>query len=230
MPRTLLIDDGAVPDFTELTLPLYVKAARSCAGNNIFKCKSYDDVIASIKEVGPAYQLQEEVPNVLAFLNVQYQSSGESAAHIATTQQILDGFSHAGNSHPSVFDPRDITDPLANELVKVGLRDIFAFDVAVTPDSMLLIECNARWNGSSYPTKVAQRLVIPEWTAINMATNVRRPQDIRMGSLAYDQASKCGAVILNSGFMSDRGKVRMLLAGSQDEQWVLRAALPKILQ
>ncbi len=226
VPDTLIVREGTKPDPSiELPLPVYVKAARSSTGVSIFRAADRAGFEKSIRQVGSEYQIQAEVPNTLAFLNVQYRAVGSTAVHFATTEQILNGFAYAGTQFPSQYDSRELTDPLADELAQQGLGEIFAFDVAVTPDEMAIIECNGRWNGASYPTTIARRLGIEEWTTHSQATELEHPKDIHIDDLAYDQGHGYGVIVVNSGFMATSNEVSVMLAGPLEAREELGAKI-----
>jgi len=219
-PRTIMVNEARsfVPP-TNLQFPVYVKAARSSSGRNIFKCYTYEEVARYVSQIDDECQIQEAVPENASFLNVQYQGINGQAVHLATTEQLLHGFTYVGNRFPATLDPRHVTDRLAQELVDAGLEDVFAFDVAATPESAFIIECNARWNGATYPTFLARRLGVSQWAAIKISTRSKEPRDIhRLNDLVYDKARKSGIVVLNNSFMGTNGELSLFLAGPPDLQ------------
>lgn len=228
-PKTITVNDGRLPNQHNLNFPVYVKAAYSSSGVSIFRCTNRAQLKASIQKVGPIYQIQEEVTDILAFISVQYWGEDGTATHIATTEQILNGFSHVGNHYPSVHDPRDTTDKLARHMAKDGLKEYFCIDIAVTSHGIQLIECNPRWNGSAYPIIVANRLGMNEWTAYNLPTRIRRIRDIRLGDLEWNPKRGYGIVILNCGFLSSRGKINILIGGSARMRQELYNELTKLV-
>lgn len=229
VPRTTIVDNGFIPDISGLNFPVYLKAARSSDGASIYRCSSGQELSAITRHANYGYQVQEEVEDVDAFLNVQYRSVGGEALYLATTEQILDGFSHAGNRHPSEHDPRDVVHQLANDIASEGVDDIFALDVAISPAGAHVIECNARWNGSTYPSMVAQRLAAKEWVACSVGTTLAQAKDIELGDIAYNPTGSAGVVILNSGHMAMHGKVSVMFVGPEDAQLEQRVKLSKIL-
>lgn len=229
LPVTIFVDEKTPLDTTQLKFPAYVKAARGSSGTNIYRVQDMEELQTSIQKVGKEYQIQEEVSEVVSFLNVQYKALGNIATHFATTEQVLSGFSHQGNRFPTEYESRHITDRLAGELASMGLEDMFAFDVAVTPDDMKIIECNARWNGSTYPTIVARKLGIEEWRTLTLPSTLEYISKLEISKLAYSRARRYGAILLNSSFLRTERKVSAMLAGSEELQQEieeeLRAAL-----
>lgn len=219
VPKTISSNRYAEPGtFQNVKLPAYVKAARSAAGVSIFRCETVAELKYSAEKAGHDFQIQEEVVGVLAFQNVQYQTTKGATEHLATTDQLLNGYAHIGNRFPSAYDPRAITDPLSRAMASLGLKDVFAFDVAVTADQMFIIECNARWNGSTAPTKAMARLGLTAWTACNVDTELESPLDIKLGDTAYSKAKGYGAIVLNTAFMRADGKATVVLTGQPEAQ------------
>ena len=102
-----------------------------------------------------------------------------------------------------------------------GIKGIFAFEVAVvdTADGLRFsaIECNPRFNGASYPTVIAQKLDIPEWTARTFSTRHRKLSDIDLSDIEYDTKIVEGLVIIHWGILLE-GKLVLLLAGPAEYQ------------
>ena len=86
------------------------------------------------------------------------------------------------------------------------------------------IECNPRFNGASYPTLIAHKLNIHEWSAINMSTRHRSLADIDLSEIEYDKNTKEGAIIVNWGTVLE-GKLVILMAGSKPYQEALELEL-----
>ena len=104
------------------------------------------------------------------------------------------------------------------------MKGIFAFDVAVVQTDRGLrfpaIECNPRFNGASYPTMIAQKLNIPEWSAITVSTGFRTLAEFDFSDIEFDTRTGQGAIIVNWGTILE-GKLVILLAGSSTYQQAL---------
>jgi hypothetical protein len=113
---------------------------------------------------------------------------------------------------------------MAQWLKDRGMQGIFAFDVAVvqTPEGVRFpaIECNPRFNGASYPTIIAQKLDIPEWTARTFKTRHRKLSDIDLSGIEFNNRTGEGLVVVNWGTLLE-GKLVLLLAGAKGYQEVL---------
>jgi hypothetical protein len=113
-------------------------------------------------------------------------------------------------------------------LLNNGMKGIFAFDVAVVQTDRGLrfpaIECNPRFNGASYPTIIAQKMGIDEWSAITLSTHYRDLDSIHFEDLEYDHTSGEGIIIVNWGTVLE-GKLMVLLAGDKDRQEALAVEL-----
>ncbi len=174
------------------------------------------------------YQVQHGV-DADDFLNVQYYIKNGKVYHVATTGQILEGSVHAGNRHPSKYNPRAVSDRAAVLAATMGAEGLIAFDVAALRppkngsayQPYLLIECNPRPNGSSYPTTVAEKLGVreAEWSAMNIAVDKELPlaetiRRLKAAKLEFNTRTKTGAVVVNWGTSKD-GKLGILFVGPQ---------------
>ena len=166
-------------DIISFNMPCYLKAAISVSGVGIYRCANREELRDAMKkfEPGVPVQLQEEIITDV-FLNMQYRVVDDRLVRLAASEQILEGCAHQGNRFPSSHEPWEAIDPMAFWLKERGMKGIFAFDLAVveTPDGMRFpaIECNPRFNGASYPTVIAQKLDIPEWSAMTFKTKYRK--------------------------------------------------------
>lgn len=225
VPHTIMLADRQLPPFTDITYPVYLKSAIMAAGLNVYRCQDEQELRSCMGRFKGEYQLQDEIPDVKAFISTQYFAANGRASHLATTGQLLDGVNYIGNSYPVAYDPRAITDPLANTLASEGLEDFFGFDLAVNPDGFWLIECNARVTGATYPTLVANRLGITEWKSCKLHTTHQSLRTLDLQSLTYDPTRGAGVVVLNDSFMSVNGEITVLLAGSKATQAETEAKL-----
>ena len=232
VPQTLFFD--SVNDITpemadQFVYPCYLKAAVSVSGVCIYRCDNKTELLVSLANFqnNIPVQVQEEVKTD-TFLNLQYKVIGDVAVRLAASEQILDGFVHQGNRFPAAFEPWNLVEPMANWLVEHGMKGIFAFDVAVVQTENGLrfpaIECNPRFNGASYPTLIAQKLEIPEWSTNNFTTKFRSLQYINLDDIEYNDQTKEGAILVNWGTILE-GKLTILMAGSVDYQEALREEL-----
>lgn len=209
--------------------PCYLKAAISVSGVGIYRCADEAEFRAALQrfEPGVPVQIQEEV-QAESFLNLQYRVVNDKALRLAASEQILDGFAHQGNRVPASHEPWGMVDPMAQWLVERGMKGIFAFDVAVAQTERGLrfpvIECNPRFNGATYPTIIAQKLDIPEWTALTFPTRHRNLMDIDLSDIEFDARTGEGAILVNWGTVLT-GKLVILLAGSQEYQEALAIEL-----
>jgi len=208
--------------------PCYLKAAISVSGVGIYRCQNKTELIKALnKFYDVPVQIQEEIKTD-TFLNLQYQINEENIIHLTASEQILDGFAHQGNRVPASYEPWESVDIMAEWLKDHGMKGIFAFDVAVveTDTNMRfpVIECNPRFNGASYPTIIANKLNIPEWTALTFNTSHRSLSDIDLSDIEYDPNTGEGAIIVNWGTVM-LGKLVIMLAGSKPYQEALEIEL-----
>jgi len=220
VPMTLCFDSKSsinIDDIKDITYPCYLKAAISVSGVGIYRCSNRTELFENFRKFNSntPIQIQEEVITN-TFLNLQYKVVGKDAVRLAASEQILDGFTHQGNRVPATHEPWHIVDPMAEWLVTQGIKGIFAFDVAIAQTTSGLrfpaIECNPRFNGASYPTLVAQKLGITEWTALNFSTKHRALDKIDLRDIEYDSKTGEGAILINWGTVLE-GKLVILMAG-----------------
>jgi len=223
------VDEISEMDIISFNMPCYLKAAVSVSGVGIYRCANREALRDAMARFDPdvAVQVQEEIKTDV-FLNLQYRVIGGKLLRLAASEQILKGCAHQGNFHPSRYEPWSTIEPMAERLRERGMKGIFAFDIAVieTGDEVRFaaIECNPRFNGASYPTVIAQKLDIPEWSAKTYKTVHRSLSDIDISDLEFDMQSGEGLVIINWGTVLI-GKLVVLLAGSPEYQEALAEEL-----
>ncbi|ASC73216.1 hypothetical protein XM38_041780 [Halomicronema hongdechloris C2206] len=223
VPKTLRFEHVAAARACDtLPLPCYVKPAVSDHGFGIRRCpdeQALDQAFEHLVDDEPL-QIQAEVPTS-TFLNLQYQVTPAGVTPLLASEQILDGCVHGGNRYPTDYDPWEKIAPFAEWMGEHGMKGIFAVDVAVVPEAggiqYLAIECNPRFNGSSYPTLVAQKLRIPRWSSATYKTPPRALREVDLTDLAFEPATGKGVILINWGTIQ-AGKLCVLLAGSPEEQ------------
>ena len=228
VPITLCFDNVdtiASDTIRNIIYPCYLKAAVSVSGVGIYRCEDefeFREALTKFADDVPV-QIQEEVKTDI-FLNMQYMVIGNDLIRLAASEQILDGFVHQGNRVPACHEPWDVIEPMANWLKDYGMKGIFAFDVAVVRTEQGFrfpaIECNPRYNGASYPTLIAQKLGISEWSAITYSTAYRTLADIDLSDIEFNGKTGEGAILVNWGTILE-GKLLVLLAGSPTFQQAL---------
>ena len=232
IPKTICFDYVAEIDpsnLPDITYPCYLKAAVSVSGVGIYRCEDKAGLINALGKFSKEtpVQIQEEV-KTQTFLNMQYKIIGDDVIRLATSEQILDGFAHQGNRVPASHDPWEAVDAMAYWLKDHGMKGIFAFDVAILQTERGLrfpaIECNPRFNGASYPTVIAEKLKIPNWSAVNFSTKHRRLSDVDLSEIEYDYTTGEGAILVNWGTVLE-GKLVILMAGSRPYQEALEVEL-----
>jgi hypothetical protein len=220
-------------DITEVTgevpYPCYLKPSVSVDGVGIVRCETAAELDQALQEMpdAQAFQIQEEVL-ASAFLNLQYHVTDQTVAPLAASEQILDGCAHGGNRYPTVHQPWDLVTPMAQWMAEQGMKDVFAFDVAVDERGIepryLAIECNPRFNGASYPTGIAHKLGIERWSCETFRTSYRTLGKLDLHDIEFSGETGTGAILVNWGPIQV-GKLVILLAGSDDQQQGLRSSL-----
>ena len=234
VPKTFCIENkAAIKDLTQFPYPCYLKPAVSVDGAGISRCENQQKlkyVLRMLFDDVPL-QIQEEV-SASSFLNLQYRVTTSGLERLATTSQILDGCAHNGNRYPSMHQPWETVEPMAKWMAQRGMKEVFAFDVAVVEDAAqtryLAIECNPRFNGASYPTGIAKKLNITSWTCETFTTQYHSLEKLNLSDIEFDPKSGTGAVVVNWGSILV-GKISVLLAGSVQKQNEFRVVLKQRL-
>lgn len=234
VPKTLRFADLAEAKASdEVMFPCFIKPAVSDHGVGIMRCPDAASLAEAFAQLVPdePLQIQEEV-KASTFLNLQYQVNNGQIEPLLVSEQILDGCMHKGNRYPSVHEPWDKVASFADWMGDRGMKGIFAVDVAVIPEPSgtryVAIECNPRYNGSSYPTVVAKRLNIPQWSSGTYKTRLRSLKELDLKNLTYSPDMQKGVILINWGTIR-AGKISVLLAGTEAEQAAIEAELQQRL-
>jgi len=209
--------------------PCYLKAAISVSGVGIYRCDDMSALESAMTKfaMDVPVQIQEEVITD-SFLNLQYKVIGNEVVRFGASEQVLDGFVHQGNKVPASYEPWESVDKMAYWLKDHGIKGIFAFDVAVVQTNRGLrfpaIECNPRFNGASYPTMIANKLNINEWSTASLTTQYTKLSDIDISDLEFESKTGEGLIIINWGTILE-GKLMVLYAGSKEYRDALAVEL-----
>lgn len=213
---------GELGNLEAFSYPCYVKLAVSDHGVGIVRCENSTDLLYAVEQFpkGKPFQIQSEI-QAAAFLNLQYRVTPQGLERALVSEQILDGCVHGGNRYPTLHQPWHVVDPMAQWMCEQGMKGTFGFDVAVVdaPEGplYLAIECNPRYNGSSYPTEMAERLDVEAWCSETLHVDYRQLADLNLEGLEFDPVTKTGIVLVNWGTIQ-AGKLTVLLAGSPEQQ------------
>ncbi len=227
VPVTVCVDSLKMSEIDlvgfQRVFPVYVKVAVSASGFGVWRCENADEFRAVVEGLTVPFQIQEALPEGTVFLNVQYEV-GQDGAPLrgAITFQVLRGNTHSGNRFPTPYRAADIytvTDPLAQWAADEGMQGVLAFDVAATQDGRFVpIECNPRWNGASYFSRVADKLNVPEWESLNVTFRPRSFTGFHLPTgLAYSRTHREGIAIVNWGCVGD-GKLGIFVAGNPESR------------
>lgn len=234
IPETICVQNKAeLTKLSDLPYPCYLKPAISVDGAGISRCENQQQLKAALENIDENVPIQVQ-QEVIAdkFLNLQYQVTADQVKPLAATEQILDGFAHNGNRYPTVHQPWDMLEPMAQWMGTKGIKGIFAFDVAAVEEendsSYYAIECNPRFNGASYPTGIAKKFNIPSWASENFDTQYNSLKDINLKGLEFEPATGTGVILVNWGSVLV-GKLSFLLAGSIEQQQELKTLLKERL-
>lgn len=230
VPKTVRFPCKAAIQFDDdLPYPCYLKLAVSVSGVGIYRCQdewALRRALLEMPEDAPL-QIQQEVVTS-RFLNLQYHVTEQGAEPLAATEQLLDGCVHIGNRYPTCHQPWAMVEPIAHWMAARGMQEIFAFDIAVVEDGdqprYYVLECNPRFNGASYPTGIARKLGLTEWTTETFTTTYRSLADLDLTGLEFNADAGSGAILVNWGTVQV-GKLGVLIAGSLQQQQAVRSQL-----
>jgi hypothetical protein len=233
IPQTLCYANKAEIQFAQLPYPCYLKPAVSVNGVGIYRCQDELELRQALQHLadGIPLQIQQEV-KATTFLNMQYRIVAGQAKPWAATEQILADCAHIGNRYPTQHQPWELLNPMANWMAARGMKGVFAFDVAAVEESgqtrYYAIECNPRYNGASYPTGIAQKLKLTAWVNESFKTRCASLNQLDLSGLEYDSSIGTGVILVNWGSILV-GKIGLLIAGSPEQQQVMRERLKQRL-
>lgn len=213
IPKTLIVKNKIeIKDFDSIPYPgvLKISTEGSFTGRGVFFFNDQDELEKLLGKISDeiAFQIQEDLrPHEVTYLNLQYLKHNGKAKRLKMTDQILGGSGgkeHIGNIYNAkinvdYYEAWGICDRIAGYMADRGIRNIFAFDVAVIKRNgkieYLMIECNPRYNGSSTPTIICSRLNYRgPWVSRPFAFN-GDISNIDLGDLAYNKNRKSGIVV-----------------------------------
>lgn len=233
-PRTWIFScKREVIDLEAFPFPVYLKLSVSVSGLGVVCCNNAQELELQLERIDEGIPLQIQLGvDACSFLNLQYRKNGK-LEQVAATEQVLKGCCHAGNAFPTLHQPWHMTDPIAQYMVEKGMKGYFAFDLAVCKEGegyrYYLIECNPRYNGSSYPTNIARKLDASEWIAKKLDTSVTSFSGIDLGDVEYNPKTKQGAIIVNWGCIEQQELGVLLVAPTYDQQMEIGDRLSAIV-
>lgn len=217
IPNTHFSDD---PTYLYPSFPLMYKRADGARGIGIVCCTTPEEVHKAIREHGAYYQLQETLPAV-AWLTVQCVAAVGTAEHLATTEEVLEGYTHVGDVFPTLYDAWSVVAPLATHLAQCGVRDVLEFNVAVVPGAethvLLPVSCRRGMSSTTYPTLLRHELGARAWSARTVHTTRRAFEGLDLTDIEYDRTRNCGMVLINWGTIAI-GRLDVACYGTPEEQ------------
>jgi hypothetical protein len=160
--------DRQVTQYIHDPFPIVVKAAVSAGALDVVRVDDMEELLSVLKSPqfwGRDLQLQEYLPEA-SFYSLQV-ANGD---HLVVRQVIGERGQYVGADPLPMDDPRARhilakTRRVGQQLKREGLP-VFSLDVAVLPaetvesERVLLLECNPRYGGTTYPWLLAKRLGI----------------------------------------------------------------------
>ena len=212
--------------------PVYLKIAVSVSGLGVVKCNDAIDLENELIKIERKIPLQiQQGVDAFTFLNLQYCKNG-SLRQVLATEQVLKGNCHIGNAYPTKYHPWHLTNGIAEEMVSQGMRGYFAFDIAACRENdqvkYYAIECNPRFNGSSYPTNIAKKIGAHRWTAKKITTSVNDFSYVDLGSIQYTPQKKSGVIVVNWGSITEKEIGVMIVADSPQHEKLFEERLKQL--
>jgi hypothetical protein len=112
-----------------------------------------------------------------------------------------------------------------------GMRGVWAFDVAVLKEDTvkyLLLECNPRYNGSTYPSMIGMKLGISQWMGEAVQIPAGSLASLDLSEIEFDPQTKTGLILVNWGTVLV-GKISVMFCGPYDRQIETKKELTKRL-
>jgi hypothetical protein len=204
VPETHLYDSvqAALADVSRFKYPVYFKEDVSASGAGVIRIEDQTRMrayLAQRTQCDP-FQIQAEIQNVAAFLNVQYMAKAGKALPLAVTEQVLKGNAHCGNRYPTRFNPFQVCKRAADTIAASGFLGVFAFDVAADHSGGFhKVECNPRVNGSTYTERVKRKLRARCWASNSYTVGCRTLADLELRDLEYNPRTRRGIILINWG-------------------------------
>ncbi|OGF27323.1 hypothetical protein A2331_01085 [Candidatus Falkowbacteria bacterium RIFOXYB2_FULL_34_18] len=236
-PKTFLFNSvEEINDLHVFPFPCYFKLSRSVSGMGVHKCAHFLELAEQLAKIKPGvrFQIQEKADSD-CFISSQYRVTGGQLYFVATTAQILKGDVHKGNYGPIEYDPRNVTDVLAQYMFECGMKGHFGIDMVVVKDNYdnnqyQLLECNPRFTGASYPFFIAQRLGAKFWHGRGYDVDFTNLNDWNFDrSLEYDPKRKSGLVVFNWGCAINGTIGILIVAQEKDEIEYYKKAIQKMI-
>lgn len=232
-PATLTFENKNNISLDSPGFPCFLKPAVSVSGFGITCCETRKELEQALQKIPDNTPCQiQEVIDANYFLNLQYEETNGRARRFAATEQILNGCTHSGSHFPVPDPPWELLDPLADWLAEKGIKGVFAFDLAVTGSRLnpeyFTLECNPRFNGSTYPVVISRKLGIQSWSCETFSTGSRSLHELDFSGIEYEASTGEGIVLINWGTIL-AGYLGILLAGTDEQQARVRNELLKRL-
>lgn len=233
IPRTFCFaDKSAMSKPDNLPVPCFLKISTSYSGIGIYYCEDLNSLKIALSNFDDdvPFQIQQEI-RTNTFINLQYQADAEKLRRLVATQQILNGYAHMGNSFPTIHEPWEAVEPMAIWMYEKGMRGVWAFDVAVLKEDTVkyvLLECNPRYNGSTYPSMIGLKIGVSQWMCEAVQIPAGSLASLDLSGIEFDPQTKTGLILVNWGTVLV-GKVSVMFCGPSDRQIETKKELAKRL-
>jgi hypothetical protein len=241
VPYTKFIDKGSfrVPGFVK-NLPIYLrtegatvvlKAAVSAGGKDVLICRTAMELMRAIESdqfFGRDVQVQEYLSDA-TFYGVQY-----ARGRIFVTEQVMN--SHGAYAGAIPVCNRELVEAMHTTTRRVISAvageeiPIFSLDVAVAADGrILLLECNPRYGGTSFPWLLAERIGLSasQWEYRYIPCRQGIDPFRTCLTTAKLPGQMVGAIVVDPGV--DHGEVGVMFVGNESARRSLIRACTQLL-
>ncbi len=226
VPKTQCYDsviDININALNHINFPCFFKSVVS--SEYIYRCEVKSDLILAMQKIpnNIPVQIQEEV-KAERFITLQYRITETDVIRLIAAENIQDGLIYKRGCVPASHEPWRMVDTLAYLLKEMGMQGIICFNMAVVQTKhglrFPLIKCTPRYKDITYSSLIAQKLNIPQWCTVTLATRFRSIEEIDIKDIEYNCNTGEGAIIVNWGSII-HGKLTYMLSGETEYQEIL---------
>ncbi len=222
-------NDGAIPstkfydcmtEIKSIDHPVMLKTNVSSAGSGSYFIESTAD-LKRVPRNTPLH-VQEYIQDIKSSMSLQYIITPAGYTYLGATKMFIDkDFAWIGCC-PSEYDAQLLV--VYNQIVKkmhdLGLRGPLSLDfLQRCSGKFVVLECNPRFGGGTYPSMLAQRLNITQWLYRKFKIqNFKQLESINQKhNIFYNPVTQKGILVLH--WEKDRNIIcNIFIAGNDSEQ------------
>jgi len=193
----------------QLSMRIITEIIDKCEKNESYLIEPYYDIINS--------------PSSLWFID-----KNKKIYHLRTSDQILNGTTHEGNSYPCKCEQQinKVAYKLVKEIAKKNFIGALGLDFIKTKKGIIYpIECNPRITGASYPWEILKLIEKKGKIPFAKSQNIKVSNKLKFKDLLkkwkknmYDGTKTVGIIVpFNVGPISE-GKITVLVTGKNEKE------------